>query len=166
MAIIAYLLTRSYNWNWKLTATFVYNVFAITFLVTSWIVLFTRPVPEIIKQANKDDGSKVFVMASLLLTSAASLLTVLFLVISGNQNNNIFIILLAIIGMLVSWAIVHTIFTFHYAHLYYQKEKDVTPIKEALNFPNERKPDYLDFAYFSFVIRNDFPGLRCGNNFP
>ena len=155
-AIVVYLLTRGYDWNWKLTATLLWNVFAITFLVTSWIVFFTRPVPDIIKQANKDDGSKVFVMVSILLTSSASLLTVLLLVISGNEDNNIGVILLSVSGMLVSWAIVHTIFTFHYAHMYYQEQKDDTPGKEALSFPSEEKPDYLDFAYFSFVIGMTF----------
>ncbi len=156
MASIVYVLTRGQNWSWKLTATLLWNTFAITFLVTSWIVFFTKPVPDIIKQANKDDGSKVFVMTSLLLSSCASLLTVLLLVISEGQDKNILIIILAVTGMLVSWAIVHTIFAFHYAHLYYQKQKDDTPSKEALNFPNEKKPDYLDFAYFSFVIGMTF----------
>jgi uncharacterized membrane protein len=157
MAVLAYILTRENVWNWKLTATLLWDVFAITFLVTSWIVFFTRPVPDIIKQANKDDGSKVFVMISLLLTSCASLLTVLLLVISGNKDGNkIFIIALSVTGMLVSWAIVHTIFAFHYAHLYYLKQKDDTPAGEALNFPHEKKPDYIDFAYFSFVIGMTF----------
>jgi uncharacterized membrane protein len=59
-------------------------------------------------------------------------------------------------GMLVSWAIVHTIYTFHYAHLYYQKQKGDGPVKEPLNFPDEKKPDYLDFAYFSFVVGMTF----------
>ena len=157
MAVIVYVLIRGHDWNWKLVATLLWDTFAITFLVTSWIIFFTRPVPDIIKQANKDDGSKVFVMISLLLTSSASLLTVLLLVISDNTDNNkIFIILLSVTGMLVSWAIVHTIFAFHYAHLYYAKQKDDTPSKEALSFPTEKKPDYLDFAYFSFVIGMTF----------
>lgn len=157
MAVLVYVLTRGNGWTWKLTATLLWDVFAITFLVTSWIVLFTRPVPDIIKQANKDDGSKIFVMVSLLLTCCAGLLTVLLLVISDNKDSNeIFIIALCVTSMLVSWAIVHTIFAFHYAHLYYQKQKDDTPAKEPLNFPNEKKPDYIDFAYFSFVIGMTF----------
>jgi len=153
---IAFALTRGQDWNWKLTASLLWDVFAFSFLVTSWIVFFTRPVPDIIKQANKEDGSKAFVMMSLLLTSCASLMTVLLLVISGDDKNNKLIILLAVTGMLVSWALVHTIFAFHYAHLYYQKRKDDTPKQEALCFPEEKQPDYLDFAYFSFVIGMTF----------
>ena len=154
---VVFIFTRLKDSEWKLTATILWNVFAFSYLLTSWIVFFKRPVQEIIKQANKDDGSKVFVMISILLTSFASLLTVLLLVISKDSDNNKFLIAgLAITGMLVSWAMVHTIFAFHYAHLYYHNEKDDTPARDALNFPNEKKPDYLDFAYFSFVIGMTF----------
>jgi uncharacterized membrane protein len=157
MAGLVFVLTRGLDWNWKLIATLLWDTFAISFLVTSWTVLFTRPVPDIIRQANKEDGSKVFVMASLLLTSGVSMLTVLSLVISGDENHNkTFFILLSVTGMLVSWAIVHTIFTFHYAHLYYLKENGEAATKEGLSFPHEKRPDYLDFAYFSFVVGMTF----------
>ncbi len=47
----------------------------------------------------------------------------------------------------------HTIFTFHYAHLYYDDiNKDNKKVAEGLNFPETKEPDYIDFAYFSFVI--------------
>lgn len=156
VSIIVFLFVYSRDWNWKLTAVLLWNSFAITYLVTSWVIFFTRPVPDIIKQANKDDGSKVFVLLSIVITSLASMLTVLLLVISGDQENNLSVVLLSVIGMLVSWAIVHTLFTFHYAHHYYQKEKGDSSNKAALHFPEEKKPDYLDFAYFSFVIGMTF----------
>lgn len=157
MASLVFVLTRGLDWDWKLIVTLLWDTFAISFLATSWVVLFTRPVPDIIRQANKEDGSKVFVMVSLLLSSGVSMLTVLLLVISGAQDQNkTFFILLSVTGMLVSWAIVHTIFTFHYAHLYYLKENGDTAAKEGLNFPHEKRPDYLDFAYFSFVIGMTF----------
>ena len=50
----------------------------------------------------------------------------------------------------------HTIFTFHYAHLYYFKNMDDTTEGKPLDFPGKTKPDYLDFAYFSFVIGMTF----------
>ena len=44
-----------------------------------------------------------------------------------------------------------TMFALHYAHEYYSpKYKEDT---RALDFPDkETKPDYWDFAYFSFII--------------
>lgn len=48
-----------------------------------------------------------------------------------------------------SWLLVATLFTFHYARLYYR-----SPIeRRALSFPDkETSPDYWDFLYFSFTI--------------
>ena len=48
-----------------------------------------------------------------------------------------------------SWCLVGTLFTFHYARIFYR-----SPIeRRALCFPdNEQNPDYWDFLYFSFTI--------------
>ena len=50
----------------------------------------------------------------------------------------------------------HTIFTLHYAHLYYSKTTNEDAATAGLDFPKEKKPDYIDFAYFSFVIGMTF----------
>jgi uncharacterized membrane protein len=50
----------------------------------------------------------------------------------------------------LSWTFTHTVFTLHYANIYYQRrDKGVTG---GLEFPGERQPDYRDFVYYSFVI--------------
>jgi len=65
---------------------------------------------------------------------------------------------LAVLGILLSWSMVHTTFTFHYAHLYYDDDEDENSDADAggLDFPKDKEPDYLDFAYFSFVIGMTF----------
>ena len=52
---------------------------------------------------------------------------------------------------------VHTTFTFQYAHLFYSDHKD-DPNKhaEGLDFPSDKHPNYVDFAYFSFVLGMTF----------
>jgi uncharacterized membrane protein len=48
-----------------------------------------------------------------------------------------------------SWFLVATLFTFHYAHLFYRSPAE----RRALSFPDkEENPDYWDFLYFSFTI--------------
>ncbi|MEX3628867.1 MAG: DUF1345 domain-containing protein [Burkholderia sp.] len=48
-----------------------------------------------------------------------------------------------------AWFLIPTIFTLHYARLYYQSP----PKARALQFPHrELEPDYWDFLYFSFTI--------------
>src|SRR5262249_20739827 len=64
--------------------------------------------------------------------------------------------LLALVTIVLSWAVLHTIFAFHYAHEFYAEHRGRSG---GLNFPDDssdekRKefPTYRDFLYFSFVI--------------
>ncbi|WP_224018215.1 DUF1345 domain-containing protein [Ferruginibacter albus] len=130
--------------------------FAIAFISTSAFVFFNLPVSEIIKKANKEDGSRLFVLLSVLCSSCAAMFTVLLLMLSNKmQSHKTLVEVISVIGMMSSWILVHTLFTFHYAHMYYFKSKNAQSTK-VLEFPNELKPDYLDFAYFSFVIGMTF----------
>jgi uncharacterized membrane protein len=158
VALISFFATRNLHLNTVLTVTILWDAFALSFIGSSWIVFFIRPVEDIIKQANKEDGSKLFVMISILITSFASMFAVLLLILSKEQSPDrvVLTVILSVIGMMLSWIMVHTIFTFHYAHLYYFNGLDDTPDNEALDFPATAKPDYLDFAYFSFVIGMTF----------
>jgi uncharacterized membrane protein len=158
MSLLSFFIIRNSHLNWVLTVTVLWDAFALSFILTSWIVFFTRSVPEIVRQANKEDGSRVYLMMSILLSSFAGMFAVLLLMISKDQTpgRQIISVILSITGMMLSWIMVHTIFTFHYAHLYYDKGKDDTPESTALEFPNEKCPDYIDFAYFAFVIGMTF----------
>ena len=52
--------------------------------------------------------------------------------------------------IVLSWAIVHTAFSLHYAHEFYRGKKP-----GGLQFPSgdaHAEADYWDFVYFSFVI--------------
>jgi uncharacterized membrane protein len=58
-----------------------------------------------------------------------------------------------------SWMLVHTVFSLRYAHTYYGDPDGPAgpqPHAGGLEFPGDREPDYLDFAYFSFVIGMTF----------
>ena len=57
-------------------------------------------------------------------------------------------IALAALTLLDSWLLVPTMFTTHYADMYYSVEDDERP----LGFPNTPMPVFWDFAYFSFTI--------------
>ncbi|CAM3665837.1 DUF1345 domain-containing protein [Elizabethkingia sp. HX WHF] len=123
--------------------------FAITYISICWITIFTMNVTEIIRKASIEDGSKAFVFLFVILASFACLFTVLLMVMGFNDKNisQWFMVLIAVGSMISSWALVHTLYIFHYAHLYYK-----TKGGKGLDYPGDEKPDYLDFAYFSFVM--------------
>lgn len=129
-----------------------WDIFSLCFIIISWIVLFTRPIPEIRKKAVSDDGSAVFVSFMVVIASFASMVTVMVLMISKEHHDHWLFIPVSLCGMLFSWVMVHTIFTFHYAHRYYDSDKENAKDNEGLEFPGDALPDYIDFAYFAFVI--------------
>ena len=51
-----------------------------------------------------------------------------------------------------SWLFIQTIFTFRYAHRYYQEEKNDEPDGPGLQFPGGLDPDYFDFLYYAHVV--------------
>ena len=61
-------------------------------------------------------------------------------------------VLFCLLTVAGSWVLVHTIFTLRYAHVYYDWTTDEEDHRRPAVFPDEDRPDYLDFAYFSFTI--------------
>jgi uncharacterized membrane protein len=66
------------------------------------------------------------------------------------------IYLITIVGtLLLSWLLVHAVFSLRYAHGYYgpcDDDDDADGLVGGLEFPSERHPDYWDFMYFSYVV--------------
>jgi len=65
-----------------------------------------------------------------------------------------------VVGTIVlSWALINTIFALHYAHDYYLppgRESAGPPEQGGIVFPGGRPPAYGDFVYFSFTIGMTF----------
>ena len=71
---------------------------------------------------------------------------------SDDTEHGMFVFV-SVAGIFLSWFLVHTLYTFHYAHMYYDDvEGDNSKDAEGLDFPQDESPDYIDFTYFSFVI--------------
>jgi uncharacterized membrane protein len=62
---------------------------------------------------------------------------------------------LVAVTLLVSWLMTHTTFAFRYAHEYYEVDPG-GGIVGGLEFPGEKRPDYLDFLYFALVLGMTF----------
>jgi uncharacterized membrane protein len=60
---------------------------------------------------------------------------------------------LATLTIASSWCVVHTMYTLHYADIYYSVAEGAAP---PLSFPGTPQPLFWDFVYFSFTI-----GVAC-----
>jgi uncharacterized membrane protein len=156
ITVIVFFCIQGLELSALMRMVLLWDVFALSFTVTCWIVFFTRSADDIRQYARRDDGSSTYVFVFIVLACFASMVMVLLLMVSKDTDEALYIPI-AVAGILLSWAMVHTMFGMHYAHMYYDDDKDDnSKHAEGLEFPEEDRPDYLDFAYFSFVIGMTF----------
>jgi uncharacterized membrane protein len=101
------------------------------------------------RAAEQDEGAIAILFMSAAAT-LASLVAIVFELGAAKQGGSIASAVLAGATIVLSWSFVHTIFALHYAHEYYGERRD--GVIGGLNFPEDTRPDYWDFLYFSVVI--------------
>ncbi len=140
-------------------ALFTWMGCALTVIVLDWIIIFSSHPLEVRKIAKLQDSSRTFLFVFISAASIASLVAIIFLLKSTKGADKSEHILLAIGAVVISWWLLHTIFTLRYAHLYYDFDTDTDGSAKGiggLDFPGKEQPDYLDFVYFSFIVGMTF----------
>lgn len=150
-----FFLMQDNGGNYLLPAIAGWVGFAAVFVILSWYIIVKRKVEDIKRKANEDDGSVVFVFIVIIISSLASMVAVLMLTTSKDKavHDHAFMVPTAVVAMVLSWVLVHTQYVFHYAHEYYDCDgAEENNTVGDLDFPEDDKPVYLDFAYFSFCM--------------
>jgi len=132
-----------------------WNVGAMTYLGLAWTTV-SRADPLMTRvraQSHDQNGYVIFVLV--LTAASASFVAIGFLV--GDLRSlpfeqRLIHLTLSITALLLSWLLIQTLFAFHYARWYYSREEGSTTHRGGLRFPGDRDPDYLDFAYYAFVV--------------
>ncbi|MCY7334914.1 MAG: DUF1345 domain-containing protein [Chamaesiphon sp.] len=140
---------------WATRVLCVWDVVMISFLGLTWRLMF-RATPEMMQRsALQEDEGRYTILSLITVTACISLVAIVLIPHEKGIKTPILVMHLgiSIATIIGSWLLVHTIFTQHYAHVYYQGDKTLEERQSTgLNFPNELEPDYWDFLYFSFVI--------------
>ncbi|GAB3830247.1 DUF1345 domain-containing protein [Hymenobacter jeollabukensis] len=131
-----------------------WDAFALASLGLLWAAIVTADANHIRTVARTEDPGRTASFVFILGASLASLLAVVALLdVMRAQHGPLLLRYagLSVAGVMTAWLLVHTLFTLRYAHLYYDPELDGG--EGGLQFPGAQpEPDYLDFAYFAFVI--------------
>lgn len=130
-----------------------WDVAALIYLVWVWFRIWPMDPAQTARLALREDPGRGARELILLVACLASLLAVGFVLTragSARGGQEPLHIGLVIISVLVSWTMVHTVFTARYARLYY------TGIDGGINFNQAAPPRYADFAYVSFTIGATF----------
>lgn len=136
-----------------------WNTFSLCMIVLSLITFSITKAQQIRTQAKKQDPNRSVIFAIIIVATLASFLAVLLLILSKKDSpqHSAWETPVAIAGMLLSWFLIHTIFTLRYAHIYYSNHQTKSNTHAGgLEFPDDEKPEYFDFAYFSFVLGMTF----------
>ena len=102
------------------------------------------------RAALQDEGQAAILMLTVAsaLASLAAILAELGTSAGTGSSRQPFQLVLAAVTIVLSWALIHTIFALHYAHEFYDRQTG-----GGMAFPgDDKEPDYWDFVYFSFVI--------------
>jgi len=162
-ALLTFIVVRVFGDRIHLPAQIiiVWNGFAWTALALAWWEIFVSEPAVVIRTAKLQDSSRALIFLFVIVAAFASLFAVGVLLggaknVSGTRLT--LQLVLAVTTVMSSWALVHTLFALRYAHLYYtiDDNEDIECDGNGLDFPGEDRPDYLDFAYFAFVI-----GMTC-----
>jgi uncharacterized membrane protein len=145
------------GWQMATQLLVAWDFASFVYLATALMVIRQFDLQRVqVRAEETDEGGAVI----LLLTVATALASLAAIVIelgsahamkSDGAQQTAFI--LAAITVILSWTLIHTIFAFHYAHIYY---RGPGTHGRGLDFPGDTEPDYWDFVYFSFVIGMTF----------
>ncbi|PZO36150.1 MAG: DUF1345 domain-containing protein [Pseudanabaena frigida] len=153
-SIVSVLLPSWFSLSTRILC--IWNTGMISFLVATWSLMLQAKPKTMRHNAQSEDEGRLVILSLITAAACASTLAIAFILREAKgQEVNIVIshVILAVVTIVGSWLLVHTIFAMHYAHEYYQDHQTQSDLKAGgLDFPEDIEPDYWDFLYFSFVI--------------
>jgi uncharacterized membrane protein len=118
-------------------------------LIYAWMPRLTWE--QICQKFIAEDETAPFILVACILAALASQVAIVALLSSLDETSGterIAHVALAALTVVNSWTLVPTMFTLHYADMFYSVTEDARP----LEFPQTPLPVFWDFAYFSFTI--------------
>jgi uncharacterized membrane protein len=137
---------------WELAAVAGWDATALTFLATTFPIIRGSNGSRTRQLAMREDETRASATVLLVAASVTSLLGVGFaLFLAGQRSGSVQVLLVgvAVVTVALSWTMVNTVYTLHYAHLHYSSAA------AGIDFPDGAEPqgpNYRDFAYVAFTI--------------
>ncbi len=154
IAAVTYVVQpESISWHTRIVAS--WDLGMLTYLSLAWALIARADARVTRDHALREDQSGLFISLFVVGAACASIVAIGFVV--GTIRDLPFWarawhLTLTVVALVSSWLLIQTVFTFRYAHRYYAGPHGEPTPTAALVFPGGREPDYLDFAYFAFVV--------------
>ena len=118
------------------------------YVVWTRLILGGMDADQTCRYATREDPTRWFADVVIVSASIASLGGVGYVVVAGSRSGpeTLQSAVLGILSVAASWFAVHTLFTVHYARLYYSDEPG------GINFHDPEPPCFRDFAYVAYTV--------------
>jgi uncharacterized membrane protein len=120
-------------------------------LIWVWRISWPRG-PEATKRLAEEEGRTYLTDAVVLGAAVASLAAVVVALVRSSTGDAVGVttVVLGVLVVILSWAVVNTVFALKYARLYYSGGDG------GIDFHQEEPPAYSDFAYVAFTVGMSF----------
>jgi uncharacterized membrane protein len=151
---VAAYLAQPNSISWHTRAVVSWDLSVLIYLGLAWWLIASADAAMTRDHALSQDQSVYVIFLFVVVAAFASVVAIGFVVSTIRELDPGPGVASALtVGALISsWLLIQTVFAFHYAHRYYailHRQRTATP---ELVFPGGKEPDYLDFAYYSFVV--------------
>ena len=139
--------------SWQVGTLVGWDVAAGVYVAWTWATIWHRDPPATAGLALREDPGRAVADALVLVASIASVLAIALAITAGRApglGTRDGRAALAVVSVAISWTVVQTVFTSHYARLYYQRPPG------GIDFNQDAPPRYSDFAYLAFTIGMTF----------
>jgi uncharacterized membrane protein len=141
--------------GWTFAPLVGWDVAAGILVVSTWAIVTSMDGEQTARHAVREEPGRAATDLVLLGASVVSLLGVGFVIAAGGSAHGVrgaFLLALAVVTVVLSWSVVHTMFMLRYARLYYAGPDGGVDF----NSDSQDPPDYGDFAYLAFTIGMTF----------
>jgi uncharacterized membrane protein len=135
-----------------------WNAGVIVLLGLIAIMMWETSPHEALSRARHEETSSVLILLVTVLAVAGALVAIgwgLPKAAGLSRGLRDFDIFESVIGVFLAWALLHVMYSLHYAKQYYAEvsNNDTNAFSKGLAFPGDRDVvDYWDFIYYSFTI--------------
>ena len=139
--------------DWALLPLVAWDTSSLVYVSWVWLSIWPLDAERTARLALPADPTRATADALLLGAALASLVAVGFVLGSAAASRGAKQVLLAglgVVSVVVSWGVVHTVYTLRYARLYY------TGSDGGIEFNSDDPPTYTDFAYLAFTVGMTF----------
>ncbi len=143
------------SWPWITRMVAAWDVGMVIYLgaVAAMMLRAADHAPQQRADTQEDEGAiAILLLATVAATASLGAIFAELAQVKSDDPAYGYHVALAVGTVLLSWAFTQTIFALHYAYAFYGEGQHA----KGLKFPDDDKPDYWDFIYFSFVIGMTF----------